>query len=48
MEIVNKKILSKYLKNIIPNTNEVIYSLKEQFQKETNKSLDNLLEYLSF
>ena len=47
-EIVNKKILTKYLKNIIPNTNEVIYSLKEQFQKDNNKSLDNLLEYLSF
>jgi hypothetical protein len=47
-EIVNKKILTKYLKNIIPNTNDVIYSLKEQFQKDSNKSLDNLLEYVSF
>ena len=47
-EIVNKKILTRYLKNIIPNTNDVIYSLKEQFKKDSHKSLDSLLEYLSF
>ena len=47
-EVANKKILSKYLNNIIPNTNDIIYSLKEQFSKDENKSLDNLLEYLSF
>jgi len=47
-EIVNKKILTKYLKNIIPNTNDIIYSLKEQFQKDSNKSLENLLEYVGY
>ena len=47
-EIANKKILTKYLNSIIPNTNDIIYSLKEQFSKEENKSLDNLLEYISF
>ena len=47
-EINNKQILTKYLKNIIPNTNDIISSLTEQFKRDTNKSLDTLLDYLTF
>ena len=47
-EIVNKQILTKYLKNIIPNTNEIIQKYMKEFIGSNDKTLDKVLEGLNY
>ena len=47
-DLTNKKVLEKYIKNIIPNTNQIIDKIKNNFVKENNKSLQNIIEELSY